>query len=276
MQEGHRAPPRRAKHLSDNAFRRLDEPLTTSHGTCNANRTMTTIDFAAATSSYRIHVYGLERVSHAPPDRTRRALSVAVAAIGLVVSAPLLAVIAAAIKLTSRGPVIFTQKRVGIDHRWRSGGTHRRARDVGGVPFTIYKFRTMTVAQPGDSAEVWATPDDPRITPLGGVLRKFRLDEIPQLWNVLRGDMNVVGPRPEQPAIFAQLRKQIPRYGRRQRVRPGITGWAQINQHYDTCLDDVRRKVAYDLEYVARLSAAEDLKIMLRTVPTMLFRRGGW
>jgi lipopolysaccharide/colanic/teichoic acid biosynthesis glycosyltransferase len=239
---------------------------------------MTTIDFTAARprTSSRIHVYGLERVSHAPPDRARRALSVVVAAIGLVLAAPIMAVLAVLIKVTMPGPVIFKQKRVGIDRRWMSGGNHRRARDVGGEPFTIYKFRTMTVAQPGDAAEVWATPDDPRITPLGGVLRKFRLDEIPQLWNVLRGDMNVVGPRPEQPAIFQQLREQIPRYGKRQRVRPGITGWAQINQHYDTCLDDVRRKVAYDLEYVARLSAMEDFKIMLKTVPTMLFRKGGW
>ena len=237
---------------------------------------MTTIDFAAATPSYRIHVFGLERVSHAPPDQTRHALSVAVAAIGLVVTAPLMALIAAAIKLTSPGPVIYKQKRVGIDRRWAPGGNHRRARDIGGAPFTIYKFRTMTAAQGRHSAEVWATPDDPRITPLGGVLRKFRLDELPQLWNVLRGDMNVVGPRPEQPAIFGQLREQIPRYAKRQRVRPGITGWAQVNQHYDTCLDDVRRKVAYDVQYVARRSAAEDLKIMLKTVPAVAFRRGGW
>jgi lipopolysaccharide/colanic/teichoic acid biosynthesis glycosyltransferase len=237
---------------------------------------MTTVDFAAATPSSRLHVYGLEHVSHAPPDVSRRVLSVAVAAIGLVLAAPVMLAVAVAVKLTSPGPVIFKQKRVGIDRRWRSGGSHRRARDVGGEPFTIFKFRTMTVAQPGDAAEVWATPDDPRITPLGGVLRKYRLDELPQLWNVIIGDMNVVGPRPEQPSIFIQLREQIPRYGKRQRVRPGITGWAQINQHYDTCLDDVRRKVAYDLEYVARMSAMEDFKIMAKTIPTMLLRRGGW
>ncbi len=125
-------------------------------------------------------------------------------------------------------------------------------------------------------AQVWARPDDPRVTRLGRVLRKYRLDELPQLFNVLRGDMNIVGPRPEQPQIFAELRRQIGGYARRQRVRPGITGWAQVNLHYDTSVESVRQKVAYDLEYVARQSLAEDLRIMARTVPVVLFRRGAW
>jgi lipopolysaccharide/colanic/teichoic acid biosynthesis glycosyltransferase len=126
------------------------------------------------------------------------------------------------------------------------------------------------------SPQVWARPDDPRVTSIGRVLRKFRLDELPQLWNVLLGDMNVVGPRPEQPSIFNYLSRQIEGYARRQRVRPGITGWAQINLTYDTSVDDVRQKVAHDLEYIRNQSAIEDLKIMLRTVPVMLGRRGGW
>jgi lipopolysaccharide/colanic/teichoic acid biosynthesis glycosyltransferase len=145
---------------------------------------------------------------------------------------------------------------------------------VGGRPFTIYKFRTMRV-QAGDD-EVWAAVDDPRVTALGRILRKFRLDEIPQLLNVLRGDMNIVGPRPEQPKIFAALRTQIAHYPRRQQVRPGITGWAQINQHYDRSIADVERKVELDLEYVERQSLGEDLSIMVRTIPVMIFQRGAW
>ena len=203
-------------------------------------------------------------------------LNVAVAATGLVVAAPLMAAIAVAVRLSSRGPIIYRQTRIGIDRRKRFGGNHRRQVDHGGQPFTIYKFRTMTVREGQQADERWAQPDDPRVTVVGRLLRKYRLDELPQLFNVLRGDMNVVGPRPEQPTIFASLREQIPAYSMRQRVRPGITGWAQVNQHYDTCLDDVRKKVIFDLQYVERHSLAEDVKIMLRTVPTVALRRGAW
>ncbi len=208
-------------------------------------------------------------------EKARRALNVAVAAAGLVLTAPLMVLIAVAVKLTSRGPVFYSQTRIGVDRRKYFGGNHRRRVDFGGQPFTIYKFRTMSFRRESDE-ERWAAREDPRVTALGRVLRKYRLDELPQLLNVLKGDMNVVGPRPEQPAIFASLREQIPAYPLRQRVRPGITGWAQINQAYDTCLDDVRRKVSFDLEYVERQSVAEDLKIMLRTVPTVALKRGGW
>jgi lipopolysaccharide/colanic/teichoic acid biosynthesis glycosyltransferase len=201
-----------------------------------------------------------------------------VAVVALVITAPLMLLVALVIKATSRGPVLYSQTRVGLDRRNGNGAppTSRRRRDVGGRPFTIYKFRTMHVAPRGQAAEVWAAPDDPRITAVGRILRKLRLDELPQLWNVLRGDMNVVGPRPEQPSIFLSLREQIDRYGHRQRVRPGITGWAQVNHHYDRSVDDVRRKVAYDLEYIARQSLLEDLKIMALTVPVVVFRKGGW
>jgi lipopolysaccharide/colanic/teichoic acid biosynthesis glycosyltransferase len=123
---------------------------------------------------------------------------------------------------------------------------------------------------------VWATKGDPRITPIGQFLRKCRIDELPQLINVIRGEMNIVGPRPERPSIFARLREDIAEYPLRQRAKPGITGWAQINQSYDSCLDDVRSKVRYDLEYLERQSIAEDLRIMVKTVPVMLFRKGGW
>src|SRR5207237_9133825 len=135
------------------------------------------------------------------------------------------------------------------------------------------KLRTMR-ADSGDRArQVWTAPDDERVTVIGRLLRRLRLDELPQLIDVLRGDMNIVGPRPEQPAIFVYLREQIEGYQRRQRVRPGITGWAQVNQGYDQSVEDVRRKLTYDLEYIRRQSAIEDLRIMVRTLPMILLRR---
>ncbi len=220
----------------------------------------------------------VQPASFRPRDRERtgrRVLNFIVAVLGLVLAFPVMLLIAALIKLTSRGPVLFTQTRVGLDRRALSnaGGNTRRHTDQGGHPFTMYKFRTMRPAD-GKGKPVWAQADDARITPIGRVLRKLRLDELPQLFNVLRGDMNIVGPRPEQPTIFVYLREQIEGYQRRQRVRPGITGWAQINQGYDRSVDDVRRKVRYDLEYIRRQSALEDLKIMFRTVPVMVLRRG--
>jgi len=224
------------------------------------------------------HAHALAHVSQ-PTDREqrgRRLLNVVIAALGLVLALPVMLVIAALIKLTSRGPVLLAQQRDGLDRRAlsRSGGNSRRRMDLGGAQFTMYKFRTMYVDTDTSGKQVWAASDDGRITPVGRVLRKFRLDELPQVLNVLRGEMNIVGPRPEQPAIFVYLREQIEGYQRRQRVRPGITGWAQVNQGYDTSVDDVRRKVRYDLEYIHGQSTLEDLRIMLRTVPVMLFRRG--
>ena len=211
-------------------------------------------------------------------EGARRLLNVAVAGVGLVVTAPLMLLIAGLVKLTSPGPVFYTQLRVGLDRRnpMLPTGNSRRSVNHGGRPFKIYKFRTMVVDQPNPDSQVWASRNDPRITAVGRVLRRYRLDELPQLFNVLRGDMNVVGPRPEQPEIFQNLREQVERYHERQRVRPGITGWAQVNQSYDTCVEDVRRKVAYDLEYVMRQSLTEDLRIMLRTAPVMLFKRGAF
>jgi lipopolysaccharide/colanic/teichoic acid biosynthesis glycosyltransferase len=210
-------------------------------------------------------------------EGARRILNVAVAAVGVVVATPLLVGIAVLVRLTSPGPILYRQVRIGVDRRGHeASGNHRRVVDHGGKPFTIYKFRTMAAAASRRTEQVWAAPNDARVTPLGRVLRKYRLDELPQLFNVLRGDMNIVGPRPEQPNIFAQLRAQVPRYQERQRVRPGITGWAQINHHYDRCLNDVRTKVAYDLEYIARQSLLSDLSIMLRTAPVLIFKKGAW
>ena len=182
---------------------------------------------------------------------------------------PLLLLIAIAIKLTSRGPVLYTQERVGLDRRTPgvTPGNHRRVRDIGGKPFTIYKFRTMRVDAEAHSGAVWATQNDPRVTPVGRFLRQYRLDEIPQLLNVMRGEMNIVGPRPERPTIFAELREHITEYPLRQRAKPGITGLAQIYHHYDRSMDDVRTKVRFDLEYIRRQSLREDLRIMLKHHP---------
>ena len=210
-------------------------------------------------------------------DLARRILNFCVALVGLIVFAPVLLILALLVRLTSPGPIFYIQTRVGLDRRHRDiyGGNGRRRIDYGGRLFRIYKFRTMQVAAP-NAKQVWAQRDDPRVTPIGRVLRKYRLDELPQLFNVLRGDMNIVGPRPEQPKIFVDLRDQIERYTVRQRVLPGITGWAQVNQHYDRCIEDVRNKVRLDLEYIERQSALEDLRIMARTVPSVIFRENGW
>ena len=209
---------------------------------------------------------------------THRALNVVLAGLALFVALPLLVLIAVAIRLTSRGPILYTQERVGLDRRTpgSDGRNHGRVRDLGGRPFTIYKFRTMWVDAESSTGAVWATQNDPRITPVGRFLRQYRLDELPQLLNVMRGEMNIVGPRPERPTIFAELREHIAEYPRRQRAKPGITGLAQIHHHYDRDIDDVRTKVRYDLEYIRRRSVGEDLRIMLQTIPVIFLRRGGW
>jgi lipopolysaccharide/colanic/teichoic acid biosynthesis glycosyltransferase len=217
---------------------------------------------------------GVSQVHPHSREKGRRVLNVTVAGLGLVITAPFMAAIAIAIKLTSSGPVFYKQVRVGLCRRTSLGGNFRRSFDYGGKPFTIYKFRTMRQAKPGEDIQVWASKDDPRITPVGRFLRRTRLDELPQLINVLRGEMNIVGPRPEQPEIFRTLREEVSNYAIRQRVRPGITGRAQVMLEYDSCIDDVRKKVEADLTYIERQSAFEDFRIMVMTVPVMLFRKG--
>ena len=216
-------------------------------------------------------------------ERIERAANVAIATVGLIVAAPIMALVALAVSLDSRGPVFYTQERVGRDAR--SGRerrrqplaerTDRRRQNYTGRVFTIYKFRTMCVDAEKCGAQ-WAQKNDPRVTRLGRFLRVSRLDELPQLWNVLRGDMNIVGPRPERPVIIVDLVRQIEEYPARHRARPGITGLAQITAAYDSSIDDVRRKVRYDLDYLERRSLLMDLKIMAKTVPVMLFKKMGW
>jgi lipopolysaccharide/colanic/teichoic acid biosynthesis glycosyltransferase len=226
-----------------------------------------------------------QRASGAPATRVvpaqrsellNRLLNVLIAFLALVILAPVMLLIALAVKLTSRGPVFYVQDRVGVDRRRRAvqPGQDRRHANVGGRPFRILKFRSMRKDAEAGTGAVWASKQDPRVTPVGNFLRTTRLDELPQLINVVLGDMNIVGPRPERPSIFAELRQNIDGYQLRQQARPGITGWAQINHSYDTSIDDVRVKIQLDLEYLARQSLAEDLKIMMRTLPVMIFKRG--
>jgi lipopolysaccharide/colanic/teichoic acid biosynthesis glycosyltransferase len=215
-----------------------------------------------------------------PAERSEaisRAVNIVVAATALLALLPLIALVALLVKLTSEGPVFYSQTRIGLDKRLRKARTDGRRRvDHGGKPFQMFKFRSMQVDAEPDGQAVWAQRRDPRVTLIGRVLRCTRLDELPQLYNVIRGDMNIVGPRPERPSIFAELREEIPEYAMRQRVKPGITGWAQINQAYDACVDDVRQKVKLDLDYLRHQSIWEDIRIMSLTIPVMLFRRGGW
>jgi len=225
---------------------------------------------------------GVPEVESAAAEEDRQAwptrvLNFTLALLALISLLPVFVLLAVLIKLTSRGPVLYLQERVGLDRRLPGAGAHnhRRAHDLGGRPFTIYKFRTMWVDAEQYSGAVWAQQQDPRVTPLGRVLRQYRLDELPQLLNVLRGEMNIVGPRPERPTIFAELRSHIAEYPLRQRAKPGITGLAQISQPYDRSIEDVRTKVSYDLEYIRRQSLREDLRIMLRTIPVVL-GRAGW
>ncbi|MBZ5679227.1 MAG: TIGR03013 family PEP-CTERM/XrtA system glycosyltransferase [Acidobacteriia bacterium] len=189
----------------------------------------------------------------------RRLLNCSFALIGLLLSLPLLPFIMLAIKLDSPGPVLYRQRRVG------QGGHH----------FYCYKFRTMRRDAEADTGATWATDDDPRITRVGKILRGSRLDEIPQLWCVLKGDMHFVGPRPERPEFVEWLSKEIPYYGVRHAVRPGITGWAQVQYKYGNTLEDAREKLQYDLFYIKNASLGLDLMIIFQTVKIVLLGRGG-
>jgi lipopolysaccharide/colanic/teichoic acid biosynthesis glycosyltransferase len=213
--------------------------------------------------------------SHRARDRACRVLNVLVASVAVVLAVPVMFLVWALVRLTSKGPAVYKQERVGIDRRQRRNEDPeqcRRASDQGGKLFTLYKFRTMHVDQP--AAQVWAAKDDPRITSIGRFLRATRLDELPQLFNVLKGDMNIVGPRPEQPKIFATLSEELGHYRQRQKVLPGITGLAQVTLPYDQNIDDVKKKVDLDLEYIRRRSAVKDLVIMAQTPAVMVLRKG--
>jgi len=195
---------------------------------------------------------------------------------------PLMLAIALVVKATSPGgPVLYRQVRVGLDRRCvsrrryeRIHAPDRRKNHGVGQLFQIYKFRTMVPNAEQLTGPVWATKSDSRITPVGGVLRHLRLDEIPQLFNIIQGQMRLIGPRPERPHFVKDLCVDIPDYPYRQAVPPGITGLAQVNQGYDSSLDDVRKKIKYDLFYVRNKGYMMDIKILIRTIDVMLRGRG--
>jgi sugar transferase (PEP-CTERM system associated) len=188
----------------------------------------------------------------------KRFASIVVSVFGLVVTLPLLPFIALAIKLSSPGNLLYHQKRIGKD----------------GVVFYCHKFRTMRADAEADTGPTWAGDEDPRITSVGRLLRITRADEIPQLWNVLKGDMSLVGPRPERPEFIEQLKQAIPFYDLRHTVRPGITGWAQIRYRYGNCVEDAKEKLRYDLFYIKNMSPGLDALIVFETAKTILLGRG--
>ncbi len=185
-------------------------------------------------------------------------LNLVIAAVGLVLMLPFMLLTALAMRLSSPGPIFYSQTRVGMN----------------GVPFTLYKFRSMRVDAEATTGAVWAAKDDPRVTPVGRIIRKIRFDELPQLFNVLRGEMSVVGPRPERPEFVRTLSEAIPYYPHRHSVRPGITGWAQINYTYGDTLEDTIVKLEYDLYYIKNMSLSLDIYIVFHTLKTMLLSRG--
>jgi sugar transferase (PEP-CTERM system associated) len=190
---------------------------------------------------------------------TKRLIDIGGAALGLALALPIMAAIAVAVRLTSPGPFLYHQRRVGRQ----------------GQIFTVRKFRSMRDDAERTTGPVWAAKaGDPRVTPIGGWLRRSRLDELPQLWNVLIGDMSLVGPRPERPEFVGELTTQIPFYGQRHILRPGLTGWAQVKYTYGATKEDALQKLQFDLFYIKHLSVALDLYIMIATVKTVLLQRG--
>jgi len=188
----------------------------------------------------------------------KRALDISVSLTGIILGLPLLAVIAVAVKLSSSGPVFYSQTRVGQK----------------GKLFQIYKFRSMRQDAETKSGPVWAKENDPRVTKVGDFLRKTHLDELPQLFNVLSGEMSVVGPRPERPHFVKELRQQIPHYDKRHYAKPGITGLAQIKRRYDDSIDDVKKKVRYDVLYIKKMCPFLDVKVIALTAFTVILKTG--
>jgi exopolysaccharide biosynthesis polyprenyl glycosylphosphotransferase len=188
----------------------------------------------------------------------KRCIDIVGALVGLILFAPVMLVAALALRLERSGPVFYRQERIGLN----------------GKPFMMLKFRSMRVDAEQSGVPRWASEHDPRITPVGRIIRKVRIDEFPQFFNVLRGDMSLVGPRPERPHFVKELSAVLPFYQERHLVRPGITGWAQVNFHYGASLEDAARKHAYDLYYLKHRSISLDLIILLKTVRIVLFAEG--
>lgn len=190
--------------------------------------------------------------------KIKRFMDIVISIIFLIISSPIILITSFAIRLESKGPIFYKQERSGLD----------------GKGFKIIKFRSMRTDAEKASGPVWSTKDDPRITKVGKFIRKVRIDEIPQMVNILKGEMSLVGPRPERPFFVEQLSKEIPFYKRRLKVRPGLTGWAQVKHKYDENVEDVKEKLRYDLFYIENMSLSNDFKILFRTVFVVLFGQG--
>ena len=213
-------------------------------------------------------------ISGRPYAIFKRGLDAVLSAVALLALLPLFVVVAIAIKLDSPGPIVYSQERIGLNRRRRRDGAgpdgaERRRADSFGRPFKIYKFRSMVTDAEKNSGPVWATKTDSRVTRLGKLLRKTRIDETPQLWNVLLGDMSIVGPRPERPTFVRSFAESLPGYPERCAALPGITGLAQVKSQYDSSIETVNRKLQYDLYYVRHGRLMLDLKIMAATVKVM-------
>ncbi len=216
----------------------------------------------------------------------KRAIDIGGAAIGLLISLPLWLIVAIAIKVDTKGPIFYKQERVGRNRRRRErrsvllpgqerrSETDRRIQAGHGRTFWILKFRSMYINAESATGPVWAQKNDPRITRVGRILRMLRIDELPQLWNVLVGDMSLVGPRPERPYFVNEFGIKIENYTSRFIVRPGITGLAQVEHKYDESLEDVSKKVVYDLRYIRNWTIFQDLRIILKTVIVVVTARG--
>ncbi len=217
----------------------------------------------------------------------KRSIDIIGALLGLILTIPLWIGVATAIKIDSRGPIFYRQERVGHNRRkgnrrsvilsdWRERRSLQdRRKSVGyGKTFMIIKFRSMRNDAESKTGPVWAQKNDSRITRVGRFIRATRLDELPQLINVLMGNMSLVGPRPERPCFVCDLNCRIKDYSRRFDVKPGITGLAQVEHKYDECLDDVSKKISYDLRYIRNWSVIQDLRIIIRTVAVVLTARG--
>lgn len=201
---------------------------------------------------------GLARFTRRRFNEFKRAFDIVASAMGLVIAAPVIAFLAIIIKIVSPGPAILRQERVGL----------------GGTAFNMYKLRTMKVDAEKDTGPVWAKENDPRLITFGKIMRKTHIDELPQLFNVLIGNMSIVGPRPERPELVKELRKAICDYDKRLLVKPGITGLAQVWHTYDTTIKDVRKKIKYDLLYIREMCLMVDLRILLRTIFVAVLGRG--
>jgi exopolysaccharide biosynthesis polyprenyl glycosylphosphotransferase len=209
-------------------------------------------------------IYGMPLIDIMPelmPEwekKLKRLMDIFISFLILIVSSPIIILTSIAIKIDSKGPIFFKQERLGQNGR----------------PFKVLKFRSMINDAEKYTGPVWSQKDDPRVTRMGKFVRRVRIDEIPQMFNVLKGEMSLVGPRPERAFFVEKLSQEIPYYKRRLKVRPGVTGWAQIKHKYDETIEDVKIKLRYDLFYIENMSIRMDFKILLRTVFVVLFGKG--